>query len=391
MKTFNTYKSVLFLMILIGWACSNDDNGTFPVGEIQEEIILLEGELVLTNTNFTRTRELLINLSDGALLGDTTFDAPKKQVGHQGDFYVTKENTISRETSSGALVWEREYPKSEIGNFSMVDANSALSTDALFIQYARQDEITFERQYFLEALELTTGDTRWVQELSGDVESYPFIVDNRLLLTPRNSFSPIRYYNAQTGVIEVENNFEDRVDPGRFVIANGTIMASSWRDRILALDENLNIAWTFSTSGTNAIKGILAGEDFVFPSRDENLYSLNQNTGELNWATPLPNRLTLGVHQHQDAIYVFQPRPDVPPQLLAIDLENGTVTATTPIATGATSIDDIRAGFVDGFMVVVSQLNDSQSNIQLIHLATAETVWETTTDNIGFGTTIGIN
>jgi|GEM_PF-3112018 len=391
MKSITMYKSILFLMILVGFGCSNDDNGTTLTEEILEEVVLPEGELVLNNTNSFRTRELLLNLSDGTLLGDTTFDEPQNTVEHQGAFYVIKSSTITRRASSGVPAWEREYPETDFMEFRLLDSNLAFDEDALYIVYAERNKITFESTYFLEALELATGGTRWIQELTGDIESFPFIVANRLLLTPRNSFSPIRYYNLETGDIAVENSFEDRVDPGRFVTVNGTIIASSWRDRILALDENLNIAWTFETNGTNAKKGILAGNGFIFPSRDENLYSLDQNSGDLNWVTPLPNRLTLGIHQHQEEVYVFQPRADVAPQLLAIDLENGAINTMRPIETGVTSIDDIRVGFVDGFMVVVSQRNDSESNIQLIHLATAEIVWETTVDNIGFGSTITIN
>jgi len=391
MKIMKKQTGILILWSIVSLlaSCSNDDNGARE--EPETPIVAPEGELVLTNTNTIRTRELTLNFANGEVIGDTTLDEPQNKFEHQGAFYIIKEDNISRQASSGVTAWEREYLETSIVKFPLLDANLALSTDVLFIQYARQDKITFERQYFLEALELSTGATRWIEELSFPVESIPFIVENRLLLTPRNSFYPIRYYNMQTGAVEAENSFEDRVDPGRFVTVNGNIIASSWNDRILALDDNLNIAWTFETNGTNAIKGILVNNQFIFPSRDENLYALDQNSGSLNWETPLPNRLTLGIHHYQDQIYLLQPSVDAPPQLLTIDSDNGTINSINPIETGATSTDDIQVSFFDEFMVTVSALGDSVSNLQLIHLPTAEIVWETTTDTIGFGSSININ
>ncbi|WP_422858076.1 hypothetical protein ACOKFD_11580 [Flagellimonas sp. S174] len=373
-------------------SCSNDDdNGPTQNPEPEIAVVAPEGEVVFTNTNSLRTRKVTLNLSDGALVEDSTLDEPQNLLEHQGSVYVIKKGAISRQESSGVNTWERLYPETDFNEFLLLDANFAFGTDALFIQYTQRDLITFESRYFLEALELSTGITRWIEELSLDVESFPFIIGNRLLLTPRNSFDPIRYYNLQTGVVEADNSYTDRVDPGRFVDVNGTIIASSWNNRILALDANLDIAWTFDTRETNAIKGILFDEQFIFPSRDETLYSLNQSSGDLNWETPLPNRLTLGLHESQGQIYLFQPKIDAPPELLTINPENGMITDTFSIDTGTTSIDDIRAAFFQEFMIVMSSINDTENTVQLIHLPTAETVWEITADNTGFGTTIKVN
>ncbi len=374
-------------------SCSSDDSGPTQNPEPEIEVVAPapEGEVVFTNTNSFRTRRVTLNLSDGALVEDSTLDEPQNLVEHQGANYTIKKEAISRQESSGGTTWERLYPETDFNEFLLLDANVAFGADALFIQYAQIDLITFESRYFLEALELSTGTTRWIEELSLTVESYPFIIGNRLLLTPRNSFDPIRYYNLQTGVVEADNSFVDRVDPGRFLDVNGTILASSWSNRILALDDNLDIAWTFNTGETNAIKGILFDEQFIFPSRDETLYSLNQSSGDLNWETPLSNRLTLGLHESQGQIYLFQPKIDSPPELLTINPENGMITNTFSIVTGTTSIDDIQAAFFDEFMIVLSSVNDVEDNIQLIHLPTAEIVWEVTADNTGFGTNIKVD
>lgn len=378
----NSHATILVQLLMVALffgSCKNDDNGAqlYEAAEEEEEIIVAPQGLITVTTS---KKQLKIGLNDGSVLEETLFGENEKVRTHQEDVYEFKTNTIVKKAANnGAVVWEKTY-REEVGkSIRMHQAHTAFSQNTLFISYQELDTNTYESSYFMEALDLESSNTIW--RLNVGARTFPYLYENRLITVQYpngNAPTTFQYRNKVLGDVEVERMIPERVDD--YTFDGDLIIANSWNDRVFALDRGLNTVWSFSTEAENPGDGLIFEDQYLFFSRDRHVYSLNKNTGVLNWETAVSERLFMGLHTHGGDLYLAQQTGTQTLTLNKINTENGELTTSfeTPMSDDSYTT---KLAFYKEYMLVAmapsSDENNPQIEARLIHLPTKKEVWTT--------------
>ncbi len=367
---------IQLLVVALLFASCNKDDETESTYEVEgvEELTAPNGLITLT----TRKKQLKIGLNDGRILEETLFADDVKIQENQGNLYEFNTNTIVKKAANnGAVVWEKSYPE-EIGkSIRMHRANTVFSQNTLFISYQELDTNTYESRYFMEALDLESSSTIW--RLNVGANTYPYLYQNRLITVQYpngNAPTVFQYRNKFLGDVEVERTIPERVDD--YTFDGDLIIANSWNDRVFALDRGLNTVWSFSTGAENPGDGLVFEDQYLFFSRDRHVYSLNKNTGVLNWETAVSERLSLGFHTNEKDLYLAQQTGTQTLTLLKINTENGELESSFDTPMSDDTYTTKLAFFKEYLLVAMapsSDENNPQIEARLLHLPSAEEIW----------------
>ncbi len=365
----------LLVIALLFGGCNKDDDTSIPY-EVEgvEELTAPNGLITLT----TREKELNIGLNDGSLLEETLFTDDQKDEVHHGNLYEFNTNTIVKKAEGSSLVaWEKSYPEEAGKSLKMFKAHTAFSENTLFISYTILDTNTYESMYFLEALNLENGDTIWKLNAAG--KTYPHFYQNRLVTVQYpngNATVVFQYRNKQLGDVEAERMIPERINEYSF--DGDLIIAHSWNNRVVALDRGLNIAWSFDTEGANPGVGLLFENQYIFFSRDRHIYSLNKNSGILNWKTAMPEGLIMGLHINRKNLYIGQQTGLQILTLSNVNTENGELASSFETSMSNDSYTT-KLAFYKAYVLVAMAPSSDEDNpeieARLLHLPSTKELW----------------
>lgn len=365
----------LLTIILIVHSCSKNDDSVQNIEPIVQPVSLT-GDLTLSGNE----KSLKINLNNGDSLEETTISTTGKSTEFNGNYYNFQPNKIQKTSELGsAPIWEIEYLNDLDSSYKIEAAKIAFSETTLFVSYRKQHNSTYASTYYFEALDITNGNSLWKHEVTSKL--VPYVYKNRLVTITKpngNAFIIIQYRNKQLGHVEVERTITERIDG---LLFNGDfIYASSWQNRVFTLDRELNTIWNFETGGANTREPIILGNQLIFYSRDKNVYSLNKDTGILNWKTLMPDKLVLGISAFGNKIYIGQQLADYKLTISTLNSDNGTIEKTFNTAMSE-SYYSTKLHFYKDYLILItsptSNESDPQIQVELIHLPSSETLWST--------------
>ncbi|WP_299436315.1 PQQ-binding-like beta-propeller repeat protein [uncultured Maribacter sp.] len=371
MKTlFQSYLTVAILLLVFS-SCKNDDNASNY--EIPEENIVVSGQATLTNQN----KKLTIDLSDGNLIEETVLTSDNNIQIDKGYTYDFSATAIKKINSVGNIEWVKEYPE-EVGKSNKLeDSNIVFSEQVLYVSYQILNTATYSSAYYLEALEIETGNTNW--KINVSAETLPYLYKNRLITIqyPNGNASIVfQYRNKVHGHVEVEKTTNERIN--NYLFDGDLIIANSWSNKVFALDRSLNTVWSFNTDGANPRTGYIHEDQYLFYSRDQHVYSLHKDTGELKWKTLLPERFFLGMHQNENYTYIGHQLGTKTLSLSKINSENGEIESTMETAMSE-DYYTTKLIFDKEYLLLVtsptSDERDTEIEVKLLHLSKSKEIW----------------
>ncbi|WP_273567985.1 hypothetical protein [Maribacter halichondriae] len=362
----------LFAVLVIVVGCKNDDNGVQIYEEV-EEVAAPEGVITLANLE----KQLKISLDDGSLLEESVVARNFGSIVHEGNHYQFESNTFEKISSNGIIVWTKTYTEEVDKSIELEADNIVFYENKAFISYRILDTNTYASEYFLEALDLDNGNSFW--SLNVGHRTIPHIYKNRLVTVQYpNGNAPVvfQYRNKSVGDVEAEKTLNDRI--GGFVFDSDLIIANSWSDRVFAMDRALNIVWNYDTGAENPRRGSIFQNQYIFYSRDKHLYSLDKNSGLLNWKTALPEPNILGIHNYAEYTYVGQETGTKTMTLSKIKNENGALETSFEMPMSE-DYYTTKLIFHKEYLLLVtspnSDENENQIQVKLIHLPQSKEVW----------------
>ena len=150
----------------------------------------------------------------------------------------------------------------------------------------------------------------------------------------------------------------------------------SWSNAVYSINEELNINWAFETTGSNVQRGVIIGNQFLFHSRDENIYALNLQFGDLNWSQNLPELFISDFFADSNTIWSVT--RDFSNNIFLInelDVSNGTSFSNFTIP----AIDDdneIEFLNFDDYLLIISDPESGTTRSQLLNYTTQNLIWE---------------
>lgn len=374
-KTLCKFLSLISIVLIFMNSCSKDDSADLNPESIVQPI-KLDGNLILTGSD----ESINIDLSNGSLLQETAVSSTGNIKEYNGAYYDFQSNTIKKTSDlEGTILWEKEYLNEIERSYRIEEAESAFSETTLFVAYQILHNTTYQSQYFLEALDISDGNSLWKQEVEGF--TVPYFYENRLITTTypnANANVIIQYRNKQLGDIIAEQTIDERIN--EFIFDGDLIYAASWNNRVLTLDRELNIEWSFETDGANPGIPIVLGNQFIFFSRDKYLYSLNKNTGALNWKTEMTDTSILGLGAFGNKVYISEQLTEYTLTTSVINTADGSIEKIfdKPMSE---SYYSTRLKFYKDYLLLITSPSsdeyDNQIKVELVYLPSTETLWST--------------
>lgn len=181
-------------------------------------------------------------------------------------------------TIATALGGTSIFPTSTVGK-SLAPPTTTASSPTILGETAFIGNI----EGLLQAIDITTGDTKWVFETSNSIVSSPTIVNNSVVIGGSGEDGTLYAIDVETGEKQwtFETNGAVRSSP---TVVDDTIFVGSDDPNLYAVDAKTgDQKWAVET-GDNGRSSPTAVNDTVFiGSADTNLYAVNAETGKKEW------------------------------------------------------------------------------------------------------------
>jgi len=371
MKTNMMLLGIITIFVLGITSCKKDDDA--PDYEVLEENIFIKGQATLMNLN----KKIIVNLSDGNLLEETMLSNDKNIKKDKEDIYEFSATSIKKINGAGTIDWVKEYPSEANRLNKLEEANTVFSENILYVSYKILDTNTYASDYYLEALDLENGNTNW--KVNVGATTFPYLYKNRLITVQYpngNSPTVFQYRNKVHGQVEVENTIDERIND--YIFDGDLIIANSWSNKVFALDRSLHTVWSFNTDEENPGTGYINENQYLFFSRDQHIYSIDKNSGTLNWKTFMPERLALGIHQHDKYVYLGQQTGTKTLTLSKINNENGEVESTMETSMSEDYYTTQLTFHKEYLLLITSPTSNeraSEIEARLYHLPNSQEIW----------------
>jgi len=371
MKTlFQSYITIATLLLVFS-SCKNDDNASDY--EITEENIVVNGRATLTNLN----KKLTIDLNDGNLIEEIALTNDSNIKIDKGYTYEFSATTIKKTNNTGTIEWVKEYPEEAGTSKKLEDSKIVFSEHVLYVSYQILNTTTHSSAYYLEALDIETGNTNW--KINVGAKTLPYVYKNRLITIqyPNGNASIVfQYRNKIHGYVEVEKTINERIND--YLFDGDLIIANSWSSKVFALDRSLNTAWSFNTDEANPGTGYIKEDQYLFYSRDQHVYSLHKDSGELKWKTLLPEKFFLGMHQNNNYTYVGYQSGTKTLTISKINNENGKIESAMETAMSE-DYYTTKLTFDKEYLLLVtfptSEERGTEIEAKLFHLPKSKEIW----------------
>ncbi|MFK7811491.1 MAG: PQQ-binding-like beta-propeller repeat protein [Maribacter sp.] len=372
-------KTILFACSTILFISCNKDDGPStnrPIEETFEELILPDGTIALSD----HSKSFELSFEGGTISEEKNLIEDQQIKNYRGDVFLFSANVIQRTARHPEeRSWSREFLVAEGESIKIHQADIVFSGATMFISYQIVNTTTYSSTSFIEAIDVFNSDILWKIQVDHKTELHMY--QDRFITVQRpngNAGITFQFRNKTLGTVEGEKIVEDRID--RYLFDGDLIIANSWQNRVFALDRALNTVWSFETDGANTIHSLVFENEFIFHSRDGNLYALDKNTGSLQWKKELSNHQVLGIQAENASVYIGQHTDNKTLTISRINLEDGS--AENSFQTGMSEdYYTTQLHFHEDYLLLVTSPTSDESDIgieaQLIHLPSSQEVWKT--------------
>lgn len=374
-----TIKKILFLCITVLLVnCNKDDapSMSIPNDDSFEEVIVPQGGITLKDHN----KSLELNFENGTIREEKNHIEGQQTKNHRGDVFLFSANIIKRTAGHPEeRSWSKEFPVVEGQSSKIHESSVVFSGSTMFISYQIINTTTYSSNHFIEAIDIFNADTLWKIQVGHKTELHMY--KDRFITVQRpngNAGITFQFRNKTLGTVEIEKRVEDRVD--RYLFDGDLIIANSWQNRVFALDRALNTVWSFETGGANTIHSIVFKNDYIFHSRDGNLYAVDKNTGSLKWEKEVSDHQVLGIQAEGASAYIGQHTGPKTLTISRISLDDGSL--ENSFQTGMSEdYYTTQLHFHEDYLLLVTSPTSDERDIgieaQLIHLPSSQEVWKT--------------
>tara|TARA_R110001583_G_scaffold65184_1_gene188459 strand:- start:185 stop:1372 length:1188 start_codon:yes stop_codon:yes gene_type:complete len=383
MKTNKSLLGILIVLI-VSISCKKDDDNSFD--EIVEPTNNIVGSLWINNSNVFTELDLKDNQQINTFTTLSSFHCNEFNgtfICTQGEYTGTK--TVQRKGSfNGDLMWSKDYVK-DSERYFQINA-TAIHQNSILLSYRIVNATTYTSTYHLEALELDNGDVIWSIELGNEVKKFtPY--KNKIIteLSVGSSTVELLSINPDNGHIDTRIPFTDRIS--KLIGGASSILIMTWSNSIVSMDAELNVNWTFNTGSPNILGGYEIGNQFIFYSRDQTVYSIDKSEGDLIWNHTYTGKFPLAIDISNDTVFISHKEVG----------ESNIVTKTLDIFTGEEldsysymtaeewSSSATKYYFFDNHLLLFNIVpDDNKANIALLNLSDKTLLWERELDQIAY-------
>ena len=373
------------LAVLLGISsCKKYDDNSFE--EILDPINSIVGSFWMNSGNAFTELDLNDNQQNNAFTTLDSFRCSEFEgtfICMQGEHSGTK--TLMRKgTFNGELLWPKEYV-SDTEKYFLLNTTE-IQQNTVFISYKIINSTSFNSTYHLEALNLDTGSVKWSIELVDNVQRITSLEDQIIAeLSIVSSTTELLSIHIDDGHIDHRIPCTDRI--GNLIGGSSSIFVMTWNNRIISMDHQLNFNWTFDTDSPNILGGFERGNQFLFYSRDETVYSIDTNTGSLLWKHAYFDDYPLAINTLNNKVYVSNRKAgESNIQIKTLDLFSGEeLDAYTYATNQELNASATKYFFFDQHLLLFNIApDDNKATIALINISDKIVVWEKELDQVAY-------
>jgi len=362
------------LLCIIHLSCKNDDDNT-TIQEIDTpNLVNATATIAAFNTLAT------LDLETGTTL-TTENDQLIENLTYDNSFIGLFQDRLVRSMTTdldGEQIWEVS-PGIETGldiNFNA--SKLILQENILYLTYRATDPALPSPSYIIMAINAVNGDTIWTASQPDNEFKHLAILNNRIITVEGPQGSEIvTSRNLSDGSIVDTWNLGERIS--HLIAGNNEIILMSWSNAVYSVQEDLTLNWTFSTAGSNVQRGAIVGDQFLFHSRDENIYAVNLQTGDPNWSQAFPDLFIQQFFNNGTSIWsVTQDFDGNTFNIRELDASTGTITSTfdIPLSVAADDIEEIEILAFSDYLLILIEPSGGNTIADFYNYKTQQRIWQ---------------
>lgn len=370
-------KSYSLLLILflctIYFSCKNDDDTT--IQEIDtSNLVNATATIAAFNTLATLDLETgtTITTENDQLVANLTYD--NSFIGLFQDRLVRSMTT----DLAGEQIWEVS-PGSETGfdlNFDF--SKLVIQGDIVYLSFRATDPGIPSTSYIIMAINATNGDTIWTESQTDNEFKHLAILNNRILTVegPQGS-EIITSRNLSDGSIVDTWNLGERIS--HLLVGTNEVIVMSWSNATYSIQEDLTLNWTFSTTNANVQRGAIVGNQFLFHSRDQNIYAVNVQTGDLNWSRAFPDLFSRQFFNNGTSIWsVIEGFDGNTFTINELEVATGMITSTfnIPLSIPSDDIDELEVLAFSDYLLILTERSEGNTMADFYNYKTQQMIWQ---------------
>ncbi len=364
---------ILFLCI-IHLSCKNDDDDT-TIQEIDtSNLVNATATIAAFNTLATLDLETGTTLTteNDQLIANLTYD--NSFIGLFQDRLVRSMTT----DLAGEQIWEVS-PGIETGlDISFNASKLILQEDILYLTYRATDPALPSPSYIIMAINAVNGDTIWTASQPDNEFKHLAILNNRIITVegPQGS-EIITSRNLSDGSIVDTWSLGERIS--HLLAGTNEVIIMSWSNAVYSIQEDLTLNWTFSTANANVQRGAIVGNQFLFHSRDQNIYAVNLQTGDLKWSQAFPDLFIQQFFNNGTSIWsVTQDFDGNAFTVNQLEIVTGTITSTfnIPLSAAADDIDEIEILAFSDYLLILTEHSGGNTMADFYNYKTQQMIWQ---------------
>lgn len=371
-----SYKPVLIVFLcILYFSCKNDDD-TAPIQE-QIDTSNLEGAMASISSFSTIST---IDLQTGTTL-TTGNDQLIVNLTYENSFIGLFQDRLVRSMTTdlaGEQIWEVS-PGIETGLDLNFNASKLIvEENILYLTFSATDPGLPLTSYFIMAINAVNGDTIWTESQPDNEFKHLAILNNRIITVegPQGS-EIITSRNLSDGSIVDTWNLGERIS--HLVVGINEVIVMSWSNAVYSIQEDLTLNWTFSTASANVQRGAIVGNQFLFHSRDENIYAVSLQTGDLNWSQAFPD---LFIRQFfNDGTSIWSVIEDFDENTFIVnelEANSGTITSTftIPLPIPSDDIDETKMLSFSDYLLILTEPSGGNTMAGFYNYKTQQMIWQ---------------
>ncbi|MEP0262632.1 hypothetical protein [Dokdonia sp.] len=367
-----THILILLCLCLFHLSCSNDDDRTQEV--IETELIQATASIASYSTVVT------IDLESGNTI-TTQNDQLITNLTYEDSFIGLFPGRLVRSTTTdlaGEQIWEIS-PGIETGfDLNFDSSQLVIHGDILYLTFRATDPGLPAPNYIIMAINAINGDTIWTEsQLDNQFKRIAILNDRIITVEGPQGFEAIVSRNLSNGSILHTWNLGERIS--HLVAGTNEVLVMSWSSAVYSIQDDLTLNWTFSTSGSNVQRGTIIGNQFLFHSRDENIYAVHLQTGDLNWSQAFPDLFIRQFFNDGTSIWsVTQDFNTNTYNINELDSSTGAIDSNfnVPLPIAIDDIDEIEILPFSDYVLILTGRSAGNTITDFYNYKTQEMIWQ---------------
>ena len=359
----------LLLLCIIHLSCRNDDDTNPEIDT--SDLVNATASIATFNTIAT------IDLETGNAIA-TQNERLVTSVTYEDSFIGLLENRLVRNSDVdflGEQLWEFDITNGSDDNFDFNSTQMTVHNNIIYLHYRVSDTDIPLPLHTLIAVDANTGNLLWEENQIAHEFRRITTLNNRIITVETlNNETRISSRDISDGNIISQWQIDERIS--HLISGTNEVIVMSWSNVVYSVDEELNINWAFETTESNVQRGAIVGNQFLFHSRDENIYALNLQFGDLNWSQSFPDLFISDFFTDSNTIWSTTINfPNNTILINELDINNGTSYSNfaIPIVGDISEIEFIN---FDDYLLIISDPNTGTTRSQLLNYTTQNLIWE---------------